>query len=113
MFTHLFIQIVTIRLCLKNLIYNYITHYHTHEKSGTIKKQILNLSDGQLLTLIEIEPNVNEKVSLFSNTIINILSNFIHHETIVCDDKDPPWFNKAINLSFKKKKHIQNISPTQ
>ena len=32
------------------------THYHTHEKSGTINKQVLNLSDGRLLTLIGIEP---------------------------------------------------------
>ena len=24
---------------------------------------------------------------------LNILSNFIPHEVIVCDDKDPPWFN--------------------
>ena len=34
--------------------------------------------------------NVNEKVSIFSSTILNILSNFIPHETINCDDKDPP-----------------------
>ena len=34
--------------------------------------------------------NVNEKVFIFSSTILNILSNFIPHETIVCDDKDPP-----------------------
>ena len=31
----------------QNLIYKYITHHHTHEKSGTISKQILK---GQLLT---------------------------------------------------------------
>ena len=40
--------------------------------------------------------NVNEKVSIFSSTILNIISNFIYPETIVCDDKDPPWFNEAI-----------------
>ena len=34
--------------------------------------------------------NVNEKVSIFSNTILNILSNFIPYETLVCGDKDPP-----------------------
>ena len=55
-FTHLCIQIVTIRLHSQNLIYKYITHHHTYEKSGTINKQILNLSDGQLLTLIGIGP---------------------------------------------------------
>ena len=37
--------------------------------------------------------NVNEKVDIFNRTILNILSNFIPHEIIVCNDKDPPWFN--------------------
>ena len=40
--------------------------------------------------------NVVEKVSIFSFTIMNILSNFIPHETIVCDDNVPSWLNKAI-----------------
>ena len=40
--------------------------------------------------------NVNEKVDVFSRTILNILSNFIPHETIVCNEKDPPWFNNRI-----------------
>ena len=48
--------------------------------------------------------NVSEKVSVFSSTIMNILSNFIPHEKIVCDDKDPPWFNKAIKSLFQGKK---------
>ena len=35
---------------------------------------------------------------------MNILSNVIPHETIVCDDKDPPWFNKAIKSLIQDKK---------
>ena len=34
--------------------------------------------------------NVDEKVLTFSKTVVNILSNFIPHELIACDDKDPP-----------------------
>ena len=52
--------------------------------------------------------NVNEKVFIFSSTILNILSNFIPHETIVCDDKDPPWFNRAINPLIQGKKDTFN-----
>ena len=37
--------------------------------------------------------SVNEKVSLFNKTIKNILSNYILHEIITTDDRDPPWFN--------------------
>ena len=55
--------------------------------------------------------NVNEKVSLFSSTILNILINFIPHETIVCDDKDPPWFNRAMkSLIQEKKTHSINTT---
>ena len=38
--------------------------------------------------------NINEMVSLFNKTIKNILSNYIPHERIICDDKDPPGFSK-------------------
>ena len=45
------------------------------------------------------------------NIINNVLSNFIPHETITCDDRNPPCFNKKIenlikekNTLFKKKK---------
>ena len=38
--------------------------------------------------------NINEMVSLFNGTIKNILSNYIPHKAITCDDKDPPQFNK-------------------
>ena len=56
--------------------------------------------------------NVNDKVYIFSNTIINILSNFIFHQTRVCNDKDPPCFNKLIKslIQEKKKTHLNNTA---
>ena len=38
--------------------------------------------------------NVNEQVQLFSQTIISIISNYIPHETITCDDSNPPWIDE-------------------
>ena len=46
--------------------------------------------------------NANEKVDIFNSTILNILSNFIPHEFLVCDDKDPPWFNKKVRALIKE-----------
>ena len=40
--------------------------------------------------------NVDEKVLIFNKTVLNVFSNFIPHEVIVCDDKDPPWFNGKV-----------------
>ena len=34
--------------------------------------------------------NINETVSVFNTTIKNIMVNFIPHETMICDDRDPP-----------------------
>ena len=48
----------------------------------------------------------NEMAYLFNKTIKNILSNYISHETITCDDRDPPWINNKI------KQLIQEINIT-
>ena len=42
-------------------------------------------------------------VSLFNRTIKNILYNFISHETIASDDKDPPWINSSIRRLVQDK----------
>ena len=47
----------------------------------------------------------NEKVDIFNRTILNILSTFISHETFVCNDKDPPWFNNRIKTLIQEKKN--------
>ena len=39
---------------------------------------------------------IDEMVYLFNKTIKNILSNYILHETIPCDDRDPRWINNKI-----------------
>ena len=48
--------------------------------------------------------SVNEKGDIFNRTILNILSNFIPHEIIVCDDKDPSWLNNRIESLTQEKK---------
>ena len=53
------------------------------------------------------DTNINEKVSLFNKTILNILNNYIPHETIICDDKDPPWFNSRIKSLIENKNKIR------
>ena len=47
--------------------------------------------------------NVNEKVYIFSHTILIILSNFISREYIMCDERDPPWFNSKIKHLIQEK----------
>ena len=50
-----------------------------------------------------------------NRTIPNILGNFISHEIIVCDDKDPLWVNNRVKTLIQEKnatckiyRHIKN-----
>ena len=55
---------------------------------------------------------------IFNKSLLNILSNFIPHEVIVCDDKDPPWFNGKVKSLINEKlktynAHCKNIDNSQ
>ena len=54
--------------------------------------------------------DVDMQVSTFNKVFLNVMSNFVPHEIIVCDDKDPPWFNKHIkNLILHTESVSRNI----
>ena len=40
--------------------------------------------------------DIDKIVSIFNQTIINMLCNFNSHETVLFADRDPPWMNKEI-----------------
>ena len=61
---------------------------------------------------------MNEKVHLFNETIKNILYNFISHEPVTCDDRDPPGINSKIkgliqNKNVARKCYFQNSEDVQ
>ena len=43
------------------------------------------------------------KVCYFTRTLINIIHNFIPHERIVCDNRDPPWIKNEIKKLINEK----------
>ena len=52
--------------------------------------------------------DVDNMASIFNQTIINILCKFIPHETVLFDDRYPPWMNKEIKILIHEKKNIFN-----
>ena len=57
--------------------------------------------------------NLNIKLLriLFNKTVKNIISNYILHETVTFDDRDPPWINKNVNSKVYKKYVNENKDP--
>ena len=47
--------------------------------------------------------DVNLKVYFLNQTIKNILCNFMPHETVTCDDRDPQWITSKIKGLIQKK----------
>ena len=47
--------------------------------------------------------DIDYKLSILNNTVNNVLSKFILHETIACDHRNPPWFHNEIENLIKKK----------
>ena len=50
--------------------------------------------------------NVNEQLYLFNKTMLNIFHNFIPNKNIICNGKEPPWFNNLIKTLIEKKNHL-------
>ena len=80
-----------------------IWHYQK-ANNDLIKRAINSFDQEEAFSNIDID----KMVSIFNQTIINILYNFISHETALFDDIDPPWMNKEINKLIHEKKNIFN-----
>ena len=50
--------------------------------------------------------NVHEQVHFFNKTILNIFHNYISNKNILCNDKNPPWFNNEIRKILTMKNEI-------
>ena len=82
------------------------TVWHFSGANSDYIKKAINLFDWES-SLNNLD--VNEQVSVFNETIMSIMSNFVPNELITCDYRDPPWMNwyiknliAAINDFHKK-----------
>ena len=49
------------------------------------------------------DKSADEKTSILTKTILNIMSNFIPNEIVTIDDRDPPWITNKIKCLIKNK----------
>ena len=75
------------------------TWYYNKANTDLIRRSIHEFSCENIFS----KTDVNQNVYLFKQTIKNILSNFIPHDTVVCDDRNPPWINNKIKKLIAEK----------
>ena len=51
---------------------------------------------------------VHKQVSVFTETLINIFSNFIPNKYVTFNDRDPPWMNDFVKTKIKFKNQLYN-----
>ena len=79
--------------------------WHNQKANIDLIKRAKNLFDWEkAFSNIDVE----KMLSIFNQTIINILCNFTTDEAVLLDDRDPPCMNKEIKILIHEKKHIFN-----
>ena len=73
--------------------------YYKLANSDCIQRAIKNFDWKKIFLNVD----VNKKVLLFNETVINIICNFIPHEIVTYDVRDPPWMTRLIKKAIKDK----------
>ena len=79
------------------------TIFHYSQANVDHIQQAINLFDWQNAFL---NTDVDAQVFFFSNTALNILNDYIPHETKTCDDRDPPWMTTKIKELISQKNKV-------
>ena len=77
------------------------TVFHYSQANVDHIHQAINLFDWENAFLYI---DVDVQLFIFSNTVLNILNNYIPHETKICDDRDPPWMTTKTKEFVSQKK---------
>ena len=80
-------------------LYERTVWYYERENNELIIRVINQFEWLRVLSNI----NVDEKVYFFTKTLHNMVQNFISHETLICDVRDPPWINKETKKLISEK----------
>ena len=99
---HFYILIVITNLYTLALILIFLTLEHTSVLYGITKRQILKKTGRRLFS----NKDIDTRVSILNETILNIFSNYVPNKYITIDDKDLVWMNKTIKLKIKAKDNM-------
>ena len=87
----------------------HIWHYE-HANTDMVSKAMEGFDWNNLF----LNKDVNEKATILTKTVLNIMSNYIPNEIITIDDKDPDWINNQTKSLIKHKtEYFKNCDKTK
>ena len=97
---------------MRRLIYPFRLPHPIKGECGTTLKLIRmksgNASAISTQTLKFENLSVNDIVSEFTTTVLDILSRLIPNKIAICNDKDLPWITPEIETAIKRKHQVYN-----
>ena len=79
------------------------TIFHYSQTNVDHIQKAINLFDSENVFL---NTDIDDQVFVFSNTVLNILNNYITHETKICCDRDPPWMTTKLKEPISQKNKL-------
>ena len=77
------------------------TWHYRYVNNDLIQREIIYYPREKFLA----EKDVNEIIYVFAKSIKNIFPNFVAHETMLCDDRDPTWISSKTKKLINDKKY--------
>ena len=78
--------------------YERVGWHYRHANTKHIRKAICSFNWERSFA----NKHVNDMDNIFNETTSNVLKNYIPHETIICDDQDPPWINNKVKKAMQE-----------
>ena len=79
-----------------------ITVWYYNRVNADLIWGAIDLFDWDYVKVLHFD-DVDKQGAIFSDTLMNIMQNFVPNETIICDNRDPPWTNKEIKQLIEHK----------
>ena len=85
--------------------YERVVSNYQDANNDLIQRSISQLNLGRAFS----SKGVNKQISIFNETILNIMKNFIPHETKIFDDREPPWINDKVKTMIQEKNKFYQL----
>ena len=85
--------------------YERVVWHYQDANNGLIQRSISQFNWERAFS----NKGVNKHISIFNETILNIMTNFIPHETKIFNDREPPWINNKVKTMIQEKSKIYQL----
>ena len=85
--------------------YERVAWHYQDANNDLIKRSISQLNWKRAFS----NKGVNKQISIFNETILNIMTNFIPHETKIFNDREPTWINNKVKKNSRKKQNLSAL----